>query len=148
MKGKGRWIVLALVLGGALWWWLSRAAPAPGGTARAERAPEVTRIERVVPEGTRIRVEVLNGTGVRGLARRGTTALRDAGFDVVGTGNWDARLDSSLVLVRTGRDDWAALAAKALGGARIEARPDTSRYVDLTIVLGSAWRPPTLPFDP
>ena len=35
-----------------------------------------------------------------------------------------------------------------LGGARIESRPDSSRYVDLTIVLGVGWRPPAQPFYP
>ncbi len=146
MRGKGRWLVLALGLALGAWFtwrWLGTGRPGDGG------APVVSeRVARVVPAGTRIRVEVLNGTGVRGLARRGTTAMRDAGFDVVATGNHPERVDSSLVLVRTGRAEWAALAARALGGARIEARPDTSRYVDLTIVLGARWRPPAQPFDP
>ena len=108
----------------------------------------VARIKRVVPESDRVRVEVLNGTSTRGLARRATAAMRDAGFDVVSSGNATERPDSSLVIVRTGREDWAALAAKALGGARIQLRPDTSRYVDRTIVIGSLWRPPVQPLDP
>lgn len=148
MRKPGRWILLALVVGGLGWyWWGMDDARARGArSVRDERASAA--ITRVVTGTTRIRVEVLNGTGVKGLARRGTTAMRDAGFDVVATGNWDVMADSSLVLVRTGRMDWGALAAKALGGARIEARPDSSRYVDLTIVLGARWRPPALPFDP
>ena len=145
MRKPGRWILLVVVVVGLVWYWRGRGS-GEGPSRRAEIAMET--IERVVPRGTRIRVEVLNGAGTRGLARRGTTAMRDAGFDVVGTGNWDAKADSSLVLVRTGHMDWGALAAKALGGARIEARPDSSRYVDLTIVLGTRWRPPALPFDP
>ncbi len=145
MRKPGRWILLALVVAGLGWHWWGRR-PAAGAGARADAVIE--EIDRVVPDGQRIRVEVLNGTGVRGLARRGTTAMRDAGFDVVGTGNWDVKADSSIVLVRTGHMEWGALAAKALGGARIESRPDSSRYVDLTIVLGSRWRAPALPFDP
>ncbi len=141
MRKPGRWILLVLVIGVG-WWWTSR------DSAAAVRVRDGVVVARVVPSDTRIRVEVLNGTGRRGLARRGTTAMRDAGFDVVGTGNWDATADSSLVLVRTGHMDWGALAAKALGAARIEARPDSSRYVDLTIVLGTRWRAPALPFDP
>ena len=105
-------------------------------------------VERVVEDSVRIRVEVLNGTGMRGAARRATTAMRDAGFDVVSSGNATERADSSLVLVRGGRMDWGALAAKALGGARVEARPDSSRYVDLTIIVGIRWRPPPEPLDP
>jgi hypothetical protein len=145
VRKPGRWILLALVVAGLGWYWWGRG-PGAGDGARAD--VQVDEIDRVVPKGQRIRVEVLNGTGVRGLARRGTTAMRDAGFDVVGTGNWEAKADSSIVLVRTGHMEWGALAAKALGGARIEARPDSSRYVDLTIVLGTRWRAPALPFDP
>lgn len=141
MKGKGRWIALALVIGLGAWygwrWYRGR-----------DGATEVTRVERVVPESLRIRVEVMNAAGTRGLARRATAMLRDAGFDVVGSGNWTERLDSNLVLVR-GRDTtWASVAARVLGGARVESRPDSSRYLDLTIVLGAAWRPPPEPFDP
>lgn len=145
---KGRWILLGAVLvGGGLWWALRDGTPE--GTARMVEAERAKPVRRVVPNGTRIRVEVLNGTGTRGLARRGTTAMRDAGFDVVATGNWPGPLDSSLVLVRTGNAEWGALAVRALGGeARVEARPDTSRYVDLTIVLGARWRPPPQPLDP
>ena len=145
MRKPGRWILLVVAVVGVGWWWTTRDSAA---AVRARDGVVVERVARVVPAGTRIRVEVLNGTGMRGLARRGTTAMRDAGFDVVGTGNWDAKADSSVVIVRTGRLDWGALAAKSLGGARIEARPDSSRYVDLTIVLGTHWRAPALPFDP
>lgn len=147
MKGKGRWLAAALLVALAAWFFLFRERPVANPTGRVE-APDAEPVERVVPRDQRIRVEVLNGTGERGLARRGTVAMRDAGFDVVATGNWTERVDSSLVLVRTGNLEWGALAAKALRGARIEARPDSSRYVDLTIVLGARWRPPPQPFDP
>lgn len=147
MRKRGRWIVLAFVLiGGGAWWW--SCDDQPTGTARSEAAERAQLVTRVVPAGVRIRVEVLNATGQRGLARRGTTAMRDAGFDVVSTGNWDARLDSSLVIVRTGNAEWGRLAVKTLGEARVLTRADSSRYVDLTIVLGTRWRPPALPLDP
>lgn len=146
MKGSGRWIALGLgVLGGALGLWLQPWKGAAVGVPGGERASAV---ERIVPDSTRIRVEVLNATAVRGLARRATTLLRDLGFDVVGSGNAPSRLDSTTVLVRTDRMEWGALAAKGLGGARVEARSDTSRYVDLTILLGADWRPPPEAFDP
>lgn len=100
------------------------------------------------PEDVRIRVEVLNATNIRGLARRATRHLRDRGFDVVGTGNAEAMRESTLVLARGGRPEWAALVADALGGARVEARPDSSRYLDVTVLLGASWTPPAEPFDP
>ena len=100
------------------------------------------------PEGVRVRVQVLNATRVRGLARRATLHLRDRGFDVVDVGTTQPARDSTLVLDRSNHPEWAALVAKALGAARVESRPDTSRYLDVTVLLGDAWRPPAQPFYP
>ena len=96
----------------------------------------------------RIRVQVLNATTTRGLARRATMYLRDHGFDVVETGTSPAQLDSTLVLDRSGHPDWARRVADALGGARVESRPDSSRYLDVTVLLGRTWRPPAEAFYP
>jgi LytR cell envelope-related transcriptional attenuator len=63
-------------------------------------------------------------------------------------GNSDETRDSTLVLTRSGKDDWAGLVARALGGARVESRPDSSRYLDVTVLLGADWRPPAKPFHP
>ena len=102
----------------------------------------------LVPDDVRIKVEVLNASGQRGLARRATFALRDAGFDVVRFDNATENRDSTLVLSRSGKDDWAELVARALGGARVESRPDSARYLDVTVLLGADWRPPAKPFHP
>lgn len=108
-----------------------------------------SRVERIVPEGTRIRVEVLNGTRVRGLARRASLYLRDLGFDVVRFDQDSTTTrDSTLVLDHTGHPDWAQMLGEALGPARIETEPDSSRYVDITVRLGSRWRPPAKAFYP
>ena len=98
--------------------------------------------------GTRITVEVLNATKVRGLARRAALTLRDQGFDVVSTGTNRDPFDSTQVLDRTGHRDWAVRAAKAMGGATVLVRPDSSRDVDLTVLIGATWRPPSQPFYP
>ena len=100
------------------------------------------------PEGVRIRVQVLNSTTTRGLARRATMLLRDRGFDVVESGTAPEQLDSTLVLDRSRHPEWANRVAAVLGGARVDARPDTSRYLDVTVLLGRSWRPPTQPFYP
>lgn len=105
-------------------------------------------VGRVVPEGTRIRVEVLNATDTPGLARQAMFAMRDAGFDVVYFGTSSERTDSSLVLDRTGHPEWAALAVRALVTAKSEARPDSARYLDLTLLVGRSWTPPHKPLHP
>jgi hypothetical protein len=106
------------------------------------------KIARVVPEGTRIRVEVINVSTERGLARRGMLTLRDAGFDVVSFSSATELADTTLVIDRTGHPQWARWASQALGNAPIATRPDSTRYVDLTIWLDGRWRPPAQPFRP
>ncbi len=98
--------------------------------------------------GHRITVEVLNATKVRGLARRAARTLRDRGFDVVSTGTNPDQFDSTKVLDRTGHRDWAMLAAQAMGGGAVLVRPDSSREVDLTVLIGASWRAPSQPFYP
>lgn len=138
----GRWVLLALVLSGAGFFaWRSYRAD----TLTFDEA--VANVERIVPPGVRIKVEVLNATKVRGLARKATFYLRDRGFDVVANGTSREQRSTTLVLDRSGHPEWAALAAKAFN-ARVESRPDTSRYLDVTVLLGSDWRPPALPFYP
>lgn len=114
------------------------------------RAPQAVRqrVDAEAPPGVRIRVEVLNATRVRGLARRATMHLRDRGFDVVTVGTSRETRDTTVVLDRSGHADWAALVARALGGARVEQAPDSSRYLDVTVLVGATWVPPAEPFYP
>ena len=101
------------------------------------------------PAGVRVRVEVINTTHTRGLARRATRLLRDQGFDVVSVSTGAPTIDTTLVLDRTGHSAWASSVARLLGPkARAELRPDTSRYLDITVLLGTAWRPPPQPLYP
>lgn len=93
-------------------------------------------------------MQVLNATRTRGLARRATRYLRRRGFDVVETGTVREQRDSTLVLDRSGHPQWAGLVGVALGGARVEARPDSTRYLDVTVLLGASWRPATEALDP
>ena len=144
-------VLLVVVAAGVAWWW--RAARAPAGL-RAGSAPAVGAARISVPEahrapdGVRIRVQVLNATQTRGLARRATFMLRDRGFDVVETGTAPVARDSTLVVHRGGDPEWAARVARAMGGARVETRPDSSRYLDVSVLIGATWRPPAEPFYP
>ena len=138
-----RWVAagigaLLLVAALAVWWRMRPAANgAPGRSARELFTPE----ERA-PDGVRIRVEILNATATPRLALSATRLLRDRGFDVVSIGNSPARRENTLVLDRTAHPDWARLVASVLGRGGVEARADTSRYVDVTVLLGADWTPP------
>jgi len=100
------------------------------------------------PEGVRIRVQVLNATKTRGLARRATILLRDRGFDVVETGTLTQTNDTTRILDLSGHPDWANRIAQILAPATVVARPDSSRYLDIAVVLGTSWRPAAQPFNP
>lgn len=146
----GRWIVGAMLFGVVAWggfraW---RERPQTEETSAQIESPLVRDSLAQAPKGQRVRVQVVNATKVRGLARRATHWLRDRGFDVVETGTSAEQLDNSLVLDRSGHPDWAKRAARAMGGARVETRPDSSRYLDLTVLVGRSWRAPSQPLDP
>lgn len=142
-------LVVLVVVGLAALTWRRRDAETAGGRRRvAIPGASLLRREVRAPADTRIRVEVLNATRTRGLARRATLHLRDRGFDVVDVGTSGRQSDSVVVLDRSGHPEWARLVADALGGGRVEARPDSSRYLDVTVLLGASWRPPAQPFYP
>jgi hypothetical protein len=137
----GRIILVFLILCGIVWigWQLLSIRTARDGSS----APDDAR----APEGARIKVEVLNATQTRGLARKATAYLRDRGFDVVGSGNVTEQRRNTVVYDRSAHPEWARLVGRAMN-APVLARPDSSRYLDVTVLLGADWRPPALPFNP
>jgi hypothetical protein len=142
-KMFARWIVIAgvvLVSCGAL----ARLYLRSGPRLRASDAI----FGHVVPAGAHVRVEVLNATDTKGLARRAMLVMRSAGFDVVFFGNSAERTDTTLILDRSGHADWAALASRAMGVARVEEKADSSRFLDLTVLVGRNWTPPLEPLYP
>jgi len=146
-----RWglrILIALVLLGALIGGAVVATRKPAAHARGVFVA-LGKSDARAPAGVRVRVEVLNASRVIGLARRATLYLRDRGFDVVESGNAaGAQRDTTLVLDRSGHEAWAQSVARAMGDAPMAARPDTLHDVDVTVLVGSAWRPPAEPFYP
>ncbi len=87
-----------------------------------------------------IQLEVLNGCGIPGIATRFTDRLREYGFDVVESGNFDHfNVDKSFIISRSGQMENAMRVAKAIGipeqNVIREASPDF--YLDVTIVIGS-----------
>jgi hypothetical protein len=148
MTTRVRWLVATVALvsvAGAMAWTTMREDAVPVRETALGRL--VTR-EVTAPPNARVRVEIINATRTSGLARRVTRLLRDRGFDVVKYSTSSTLQDSTVVLDRSGNAEWATLVAQALGGSRVDARPDTSRYVDVTVVLGATWRAPAQPFSP
>ncbi|MDI6400587.1 LytR C-terminal domain-containing protein [Balneolaceae bacterium ANBcel3] len=87
-----------------------------------------------------IQVEVLNGCGVPGIATRYTSLLRQNGFDVVSSGNFETfDIQESLVIDRRGNMENARRVARALGipEQRIIREISTDFYLDATIVIGA-----------
>lgn len=90
-----------------------------------------------------IQLEVLNGCGVPGLASQFTTTLREFGFDVVESGNFDNfDMNESIIISRNGNMESARKIAQALGIPEeriiIEKSPDF--YLDATVVIGSDYQ--------
>jgi len=90
-----------------------------------------------------IQVEVRNGCGIPGLANRFTSVLRQNGFDVVESGNFDTfDVTRSFVVDRSGNLDNARRVARALGLSddRIIREISPDFYLDATIVIGSDYK--------
>lgn len=119
-----------------------------GGAALAKGRVGAPSPRVQAPPGVRIRVQVLNATSTRGLARRATGYLRDRGFDVVGMATASRPRDSTLVIDHAVNAEWAQLVARAFGGVAVQASPDSSRYLDVTVLVGRDWTPPPEPFYP
>src|SRR5215207_82735 len=148
MTRRVRWlavVVVVAVVGAVAAVLTTRDQPTP---VRSTALGRLVAREVTAPPNTRVKIEVVNATRTSGLARRVTRLLRDRGFDVVKYSTSGAAQDSTVVIDRTNHPEWARLVGEALGGARVEARPDTSRYVDVTVVLGNTWRAPAQPFSP
>lgn len=100
----------------------------------AERSESSTLISDV------IQIEVLNGCGVPGLATQFTSKLRENGFDVVESGNFETfDIRKTLVIDRSGNLDNALKVARALGVHDDQVIQEISPhyYLDASVVIGS-----------
>ena len=90
-----------------------------------------------------IQIEVLNGCGVSGIATTFTNALREKGFDVVASGNYDSfELEKSIVIHRGGDKRHARQVADVLGIAPENILHETSPYyyLDATVIIGADYQ--------
>ncbi len=96
--------------------------------------------------GAAITVEVLNANGRAGDARVGTRLLRDAGIDVVYFGNAsEHRLDATRIIVRRGAAKVGERVRAVLGQGRVEIELDSSKLLDVSVLLGADFAPPPPP---
>jgi hypothetical protein len=90
--------------------------------------------------GNVIQVGVLNGCGVSGIADKFTAALRNSGFDVVKTGNFNNfNMEHTTVISRTSNKKNARRVARVLGinPSHILMETSPNYYLDATIIIGS-----------
>lgn len=93
--------------------------------------------------GPAITVEVLNASGRIGDARVGTRLLRRAGIDVVYFGNaGENGLDSTRIIVRRGSAKVGERVRAALGQGLVEIQLDSSKLLDVSVLLGADFSPP------
>ena len=105
-------------------------------------APRVDPGRETVQEelvGPVIQLEVRNGCGVAHLAAITTQFLRDHGFDVVETGNYErSDVRWSKVVDRTGDLESAVKVARVLGipEERVEQDPNPDLFLDASVIIG------------
>ena len=136
MLGLAATVLAVVVLALSLVFGLGRGSGSAATTAAAgaQRA------------GNGARIEVLNATGTPGLARLATHALRIEGFDVVYFGNAGGeRADSSVVIDRVGDVERARAVAVAAGIESVRSMPDSTLYLDVSVILGRDWQPREVP---
>jgi hypothetical protein len=120
---KVPFILLAVVIGGC-GGDSTQTRPIPG-----DRGPAIT-------------VEVLNANGRAGDARIGTQRLRRAGIDVVYFGNaGENGLDSTRIIVRRGVEKAGERVRAALGQGRVEVQLDSTKLLDVSVLLGLDFHP-------
>jgi hypothetical protein len=118
---------------------LNPAVTEPAAPSAGEPRPAVAE----PPENRPFQVEVLNGCGVPKVADKITALLREKGFDVVKTGNYDNfNVPKTLVIDRRGGAKRAQSLASALGLRKTDVIAEVSELhtVDATVVLGKDFR--------
>ncbi len=90
-----------------------------------------------------LQIEVLNGCGVSGIAAEFTEFLRQEGFDVVKTENYESfNVLETVIIDRRGRSERIKEIARSLGldTSRILKEINEAYLIDATIILGKDYR--------
>lgn len=90
-----------------------------------------------------IQLSVLNACGVPGMAAKVTASLRESGFDVINTGNFEHYdMEKTVVIARTFNKQNALRVAKALGvdPSQVIIEASENYYLDATVVIGDDYK--------
>jgi len=90
-----------------------------------------------------LQIEVLNGCGVPGIASQFTDFLRERGFDVVKTDNYELfNVPNTVVVDRRGilKNSIRIAEALGLGEDRVVQEANEAYLIDASVVLGSDYR--------
>jgi hypothetical protein len=119
----------------------------PTPSARRSEGQAKTQKSAIPPSAVSARatfqVEVLNGCGIPKIADRFTEFLRERGFDVVKTGNYETfNVPKTLVIARRGDGRNAVRLADALGLRKRDVIQELNALytVDATVILGKDFR--------
>lgn len=109
--------------------------------------PVVEIEEEPIPVVTRrLQIEVLNGCGAPGVASGFTDFLRDEGYDVVKTDNYESfNVQRSVVIDRRGNLENGVRIAKSMGlnEDRVLQEVNEAYLIDASVIIGNDYR--TLP---
>lgn len=120
------------------------------GAWRVHRRPPATdpAVLNLPPLPHHVTAEVLNVGRVPGAARVATDLVRHGGIDVVfygGVDSTDKGDGRNRVLVRRRDTTGVGRVLDAIGPADVVSAPDSTRLVDLSILLGRTFAPPHHP---
>jgi LytR cell envelope-related transcriptional attenuator len=109
------------------------ATPSP--PAAHPKAHKKKRVKKPVVHRGDTYVEVFNNSGISGLAGATAARAQDAGWQVVGSGNWYGAIATSTVYYPAAQRPAAELLAKDLGISRVKPLFAPMRGDRLTVIL-------------
>ena len=135
--------LVVLINCAGIYYFVRQCAGRPAAEAVTAEAPEEKLPEP--PPFRQIQIEVLNGCGTSGVANRYTNYLRQHGFDVVKTDNYEEEPGRSnfnvletVVVDRRGERESAMRVVRALelGETRLLQAVNAAYLIDATVIIG------------
>lgn len=113
-------------------------SPSPEPSPSPVPSPSPSPTRQVEGEG---RLQVLNGSGVSGQGTKAAAKLKEAGYEIVATGNAVRRYDKTTVFYQPGHEALAREVARFIGTPLIEQAPSSlDKTIPVTVVVGADYR--------